>query len=79
MDVQSRVSGVSEPDNSGSDLLQSSGRAIRFADYLQEDRDGFGGRTKAEIIDGNKAAFEKGEPALEPGHELHNVEASVHH
>ena len=35
-----RCSGVLEPQNSGSDLLQSAGRAIRFADYLQKNRDG---------------------------------------
>ena len=46
MDVPSRCSGVLEPENSGSDLLQSSRRTVGFAEYLQEDRDGSGGENE---------------------------------
>ena len=41
-----RRSGVLEPPNPGSDLLQSSSRAICLADDLQEDRNGFGGENE---------------------------------
>ena len=30
----------------GADLLQSSRRTVRFAEYVQEDRDGFGGENE---------------------------------
>jgi hypothetical protein len=57
MDVSRRCSGVLEFQNSRSDPLQSSRRAIRFALYLQENRNGFGGETKTEIFDGKKFSF----------------------
>src|ERR1700722_3892671 len=40
MDVPFRRSGVLEPQNSRPYLFQSAGRAIRFTDYLQENRNG---------------------------------------
>ena len=69
MDVARRCSAVLEPQNSGSDLLQSPGpaRSVLPSTYKRTEMV-LAGKTMAEVIDGNKAAFERGElPALEPG------------
>ena len=68
MDVPSRGSGVLEPENSGPICFNPpAARSVLPSTYKRTEMV-LAGRTKAEIIDGNKAAFEKGElPALEPG------------
>ena len=46
VDVACRRSRILEFHTSRSDLFQSSGRAIRVADYSQENRDGVGRQNK---------------------------------
>jgi len=40
VDIPFQCSGVLEPQDSGPNLFQSAGRAIRFADHLQKNRNG---------------------------------------
>ena len=69
MDVSRRCSGVLEPQASGPVCFNPpAARSILPTTRKRSQKMALEGKTKAEIIDGNKSAFEKGElPALEPG------------